>query len=112
MTNDPEGSVDRLREQVAAADVLTDADREAVPAFSDQLKLLQSKYSPQRHEKLPRHRAITAGLSQQIPDDELPNVELHKALEDRDVAEELVRWIHDRYDADSTRNSIRWSSLW
>lgn len=48
-----------------------------------------------------------AGLSQQIPEEELPDVELRHAPEEKDVAEDLVRWIHDRYDAEDSDRDYR-----
>jgi len=107
MTTDPDGALERLREQIQNADDLSEDDRELLLTFSDQLALLQSQYSTQRHEKLLRHCAIMAGLSQRIPEADLPNVELDDAIEDRDVAEDLVRWIHDRYDAEDTDRDYR-----
>lgn len=63
---------------------IKDDDAEALLEFSKQLDLLSSEYSDYRHEKLLRHCVIMAeevgGLSE--------------ALEDRDAAEEIVRWIN------------------
>lgn len=95
ITTDPEGSLERLREQITTTDVLSEDNRDALLSFSDRLALLQSEYSVQRHEKLHRHCAIMANLSQEYHVEELSDVELHEVREDREVAEDLVRWIHD-----------------
>lgn len=67
MTNHTGASLDRLGDQIGTADALADADREVLLDFSDRLDLLPSEYSTERHEKLLRHCAIMAGLSQQVP---------------------------------------------
>lgn len=107
MTNDAEDSLDRLREQIDESDALSESDRDALIAFSDQLELLQSEYSDQRHEKLLRHCAIMAGQAKRIDERDLPDVDLHRALEDRDVAEDLVRWINGRYESESSNRDYR-----
>lgn len=107
MTNNPREAIRNLREQIAASDALTDRDRENLLAFSDRLDLLQSEYSDQRHEKLLRHCTIMAGQSNIIPDDELPDVELSAALEDGEVADDLVRWVNDRYSVEETNRDYR-----
>ncbi|WP_394346939.1 tyrosine-type recombinase/integrase [Halorussus halobius] len=48
-----------------------------------------------------------AGQSQEIPQEALPDVELADVVEDRDAAEELVRWIHDRYDNEESNAGFR-----
>lgn len=63
---------------------ISDEDAEKLLEFSKQLDLLNSEYSDYRHEKLLRHCVIMA--------EEIGG--LAEALEDRDVAEEIVRWIN------------------
>lgn len=105
MTNDPEAALDRLVDQIAAADTVDDADREALLNFSEQLDLLRSEYSTNRHEKLLRHCAIMAGISQRYDPDVLPDVRLVDALEDPDARDSLLAWINRRYDnPDSNRD--------
>jgi site-specific recombinase XerD len=80
---------------------ISDDDAEALLEFSKQLDLLSSKYTDYRHKKLLGHCVMIAeqvgGLSQ--------------ALEDRDAAEDIVRWINterstDDY-AEETNNDYR-----
>jgi integrase len=63
---------------------IRDDDGEALLEFSKQLDLLSSEYSDYRHEKLLRHCVI---MAEQVGG-------LAEALEDRDAAEDIVRWIN------------------
>ncbi|MCQ4334363.1 site-specific integrase [Natronomonas sp. F2-12] len=63
---------------------IRDDDAEALLEFSKQLDLLSSEYSDYRHEKLLRHCVI---MAEQVGG-------LAEALEDRDAAEDIVRWIN------------------
>ena len=107
MTTDAAGSRVRLREQIETADDLGEEDREALVAFSDRLALLNSEYSDRRHETLLTHCAIMGGLAQRIDESELPNTELRRALEDREAAEDLGRWINGRYESEASNRGAR-----
>ncbi len=84
--------IENLRERVKKKsqqsytdkDKINPEDAEKLIKFSDQLDLLNSVYSDYRHEKLLRHCVImaeeTGGLA--------------AALESRDAAEDVVRWIN------------------
>ena len=63
---------------------ISNDDAEDLLEFSKQLDLLSSEYSDYRHEKLLRHCVI---MAEQIGG-------LSDALEDRDAAEDIVRWIN------------------
>ncbi|CAI50041.1 integrase family protein [Natronomonas pharaonis DSM 2160] len=63
---------------------ISDEDAEALLEFSKQLDLLSSEYSDYRHEKLLRHCVI---MAEQVGG-------LAESLEDRDTAEDIVRWIN------------------
>lgn len=63
---------------------IRDDDAEALLEFSKQLDLLSSEYSDYRHEKLLRHCVI---MAEQVGG-------LAETLEDRDAAEDIVRWIN------------------
>lgn len=69
---------------------ISDDDAEALLEFSKQLDLLSSEYSDYRHEKLLRHCVI---MAEQVGG-------LSEALEDRDGAEEIVRWINTERSAE------------
>lgn len=69
---------------------ISDEDAEALLEFSKQLDLLSSEYSDYRHEKLLRHCVIMA--------EEVGG--LAEALEDRDAAEDIVRWINTERGTD------------
>lgn len=107
MTSNPAETIDRLRDQIANSETLSDRDREALLAFSDRLALLRSDYTDQRHEKLLRHCAIMAGQAQRIPQADLPDVDLAATLDSRDAAEEMVRWINRRYENEETNKDYR-----
>jgi hypothetical protein len=76
---------------------IEESNREALLAFDDALALLNSKYSAHRHLKLLRHVTIMAEEVGGVAD----------ALDDRDAAETLVRWIHRNYDNEETNKDYR-----
>lgn len=75
------------------------ADAEKLLEFSKQLDLLKSEYGDYRHEKLLRHCVI---LAEEVGG-------LAEALESRDAAEDIVRWINtersiEEYSEDTNRD--------
>lgn len=95
---DPRERIERLREErIPDSEDLADGDREVLREFSDELFLRKAEYSDHRHEKLLRHCVRMAeavgGLA--------------SALDDRDQAEELVRWINREYDNEETNRDYR-----
>lgn len=94
---DPSTQLDTLRERIEDSDEIDEQDREALLAFDDRLALLNSEYSTHRHLKLLRHVTIMAEEVGGVAD----------ALEDRDAAEEIVRWIHRNYDNEETNQDYR-----
>lgn len=96
---DPATKIENLRERIddEAGDEICEADADQLLAFSDELFLLQSQYSDTRHVKLLGHcvRAAEAvgGLA--------------GALEDRDPAEALIRWINRNYDNEEYNRDYR-----
>lgn len=83
------------------ARTISDEDAEKLLEFNKQLDLLNSVYSDYRHEKLLRHCVIIA--------EEIGG--LAEALESRDAAEDVVRWINTERGTDSyseeTNNDYR-----
>lgn len=94
---DARSKVGSLRQRIQESDDISDADRELLLAFSDRLDLLKSEYSDHRHEKLLRH---CVRLAEEVGG-------LSDALEDRTVAEDLVRWINREYDNEYTNHDYR-----
>ena len=94
---DARSKVGSLRQRIQESDDISDADRELLLAFSDRLDLLKSEYSDHRHEKLLRH---CVRLAQEVGG-------LSDALEDRTVAEDIVRWINREYDNEYTNHDYR-----
>lgn len=91
---DPQRQVDVLREKLETGDRGgSEADREAILEFSDRMSLLRETYGWHRHVKLLRH---CVRMSELCP------VPIVDALDDRTVAEKIVRWIHAEYDLDET----------
>jgi integrase len=94
----PADRVETLREKrIPENDQLTDADEEALLEFSDELYLRKADYSDHRHEKLLRHCVRMAEEVGGLVD----------ALDDRDRAEDLVRWINREYDNEETNRDYR-----
>lgn len=94
---DPSTQLDTLRERIEDSNEIDEHDREALLAFDDTLALLNSEYSTHRHLKLLRHVTIMAEKVGGVAD----------ALDDRDAAEEIVRWIHRNYDNEETNQDYR-----
>lgn len=76
-------------------DTISDDDADTLLTFSDQLDL--HDYSDNRHEKLLRH---SVRLSEKVGG-------LTEALEDREAAEDLVRWINTEYSNPRTKCDYR-----
>jgi len=90
--------VDTLRdERIPDSEAISAADGELLLAFSDELFLRSAEYSDHRHEKLLRHCVRMAEEAGGLAD----------ALEDRDAAEDLVRWINRTYDNEETNRDYR-----
>lgn len=91
----PERAVATLRERIREGEreIDDERDRDILMEFSDQLKLLRETYGHHRHEKLLRH---CVRIAENAP------ASLVDALEDKDAAEDIVRWIHDTYDLEAS----------
>jgi len=91
----PEQGVETLREKIQKEEreIDDERDREALIEFSDEMKLMRETYGHYRHVKLLRH---CVRMAEHAP------ASLADALEHRDAAEDIVRWIHDEYDLDET----------
>ena len=94
-------AVDTLRGKLQSGDRGgSDADRDLLLAFSDELKLRREDYGWHRHEKLLRHNTRAS----ENADVELVESLLPKRDDDddfdaaKDAAKVVVRWIHDTYD--------------
>lgn len=94
---DPATQLETLRQRIDESDDITDADRTALIDFDDALALLNSEYSDHRHLKLLRHVTIMAEKVGGVAD----------ALDDRNAAEEVVRWINRTYDNEETNQDYR-----
>lgn len=104
MTNNASNQIKGVREQLDAGDRGgTPADRALLLEFSDRLRLLAEDYTDNRHIKLLRH---LMRLSEEVDADADEGV-LTDALENRDVAEDAVRWIHANYDNPETNRDYR-----
>lgn len=94
MVTHPERQLHRLREQLETGERdVTEADAALLLAFDGRMGLLPSEYGKQRREKLLRHCTIIA---------EADDNDLAAALEVRDEAERIVRWIHAEHDPEET----------
>lgn len=90
-------AIERLRVRIEQSDELESADAEALIEFSDELYMLSTEYSDHRHEKLLRH---CTRMAERVGG-------LAAALEDRDAAEKLVRWINRTYENEETNRDYR-----
>jgi integrase len=107
MKDDATHRLEKLRGDIETSGRLSERDRELLLDFDDALALRRSQYADATRYKLLQYCSQMAGHASQIPVDELPDVELADALQDRDACEDLVRWIHGRYDNAETNASFR-----
>lgn len=98
MTNrDHSKRVNDLRDRIRESNDLSEADRERLLEFSDEVYLLSSNYSDARHEKLLRHNTLMAESKGG----------LDEALESERVAKKIVRWINETHDNYETNRDYR-----
>jgi len=95
--SDPGNQIDTLRDRIHDSAGISESDRETLIAFSDQLFLLRTEYSDHRHLELLRHCTRVAEHVGGLAD----------ALEDREAAEAIVRWINRTYDNEETNRDYR-----
>lgn len=95
------------RKSIEESDVIAERDRDLLLDFADEMALRQSEFAVATRYKTLSQLALMAGVSKEIPQEELPDVELGDVLDDREVAEDVVRWIHDRYDNEESNAGKR-----
>ncbi|MFP4626388.1 MAG: site-specific integrase, partial [Natronomonas sp.] len=94
----PKRGLRTLRERIESGERGgSKADRDVLLEFSNQLELLSTEYSDHRHLKLLRHCTRMAENVGGLAD----------ALEDREAAEDIVRWINRTYDNEETNRDYR-----
>lgn len=89
--------IENLRERARMSDEISDADGALLIEFSDTMDLLQSEYGDARHKKL---LGNVVRLAEEVGG-------LADALEDRDAAEDLVRYINRTYDNEESNRDYR-----
>lgn len=94
---EPRTQIENLRTRIRESDEIADDDAEMLLELSNTLDLLKSDYSDLRHrDLLGRCTRIAEGVGG-----------LAEALEDRDAAEDIVRWIHRNFDNEWTNADYR-----
>lgn len=99
--------IDRLRERIRESSRIADADKDALIAFSEEMEVLDTRYSNSRHIKLLQHCIVLAGDSQKYAPDELPDVRLVDTFEDEDAVRAVIRWIKRNFDNEETKRDYR-----
>lgn len=89
--------IEELRERIETSDDLSDADREALLTFSNELQLRRAQYSDHRHDKLLRHCTLMAECKGGLVD----------ALKGREQAKPFVTWIHNNFENEETNRYYR-----
>lgn len=89
--------IENLRERARTSDDISDADAELLIEFSDRMDLLKSDYTDSRHKKL---LGNCVRLAEEVGG-------LAEALEDREAAETLVRYINRTYDNEESNRDYR-----
>lgn len=94
---EPRTQITNLRDRIHESDEITERDADVLIEFSDQLDLLKSEYSDLRHRDLLGHCTRIAENVGGLAD----------ALEDRDAAEEIVRWVNRTHENEWTNADYR-----
>lgn len=90
-------NIENLRDRARTGDDISDADGELLIEFSDRMDLLKSDYTDSRHKKL---LGNCVRLAEEVGG-------LADALENRDAAETLVRYINRTYDNEESNRDYR-----
>lgn len=95
----PRSELETLRTRIknGERDIDDTVDQDLLLTFSDRLDLLREEYSDHRHLKLLRH---CTRIAEHVGG-------LHEATEDRDAAEDIIRWINRTYDNQETNRDYR-----
>lgn len=99
--------IDRLCERIRESSRIADADKDALIAFSEEMEVLDTRYSNSRHIKLLQYCIVLTGDSQKYAPDELPDVRLVDTFEDEDVVRAVIRWIKRNFDNEETKRDYR-----
>ena len=91
-------ALNSLRDNISESELISERDRDALLAFDDRLALLRSEYGVHRHEKLLRHLWI---VSRDSP------ASVADILDDRDAAEDAVRWVNENKRNEETNRDYR-----
>mgnify|MGYP002760724520 CR=1 FL=1 len=127
--NDPHAEIETLRSDLQSGDryVQYERDRDLLLRMSDHMRLLPSEIGDHRHLKLLRHCTRMAALATPptpsdfrgperddpgYDDDEIEDQLEERgllgwALEERAVAQAVVRWIHSTYENEHTNQDYR-----
>lgn len=89
--------IENLRERVRTSEAISDEEKELLIEFSETLDLLRSTYTDDRHKKLLGH---CVRLAENVGG-------LDDALEDRNAAEDIVRYIHRTFDNEESNRDNR-----
>lgn len=89
--------IKNLRARIEASDEISDTDAEALLDFSDRMDLLQSQIGDYRHRDL---LGYCTRLAENVGG-------LVDALENREAAENIVRYINRTYDNEETNSDYR-----
>ncbi|WP_306058544.1 tyrosine-type recombinase/integrase [Natronococcus wangiae] len=96
-SRDYRAQIENLRKRAQTSNDISDEDGELLIKFSNTLDLLRSEYTDSRHKKL---LGNCVRLAEEVGG-------LADALEDRDAAEDLVRYIHREYENEESNRDYR-----
>lgn len=99
--------IETLRDRINESDRISEADREALLAFSEELDFLDTRYSNYRHLKLLNHCTILAGDSRKYAPEELPDCDLVDVLDNEAAVKVVGRWIKRTFDNEETKRDYR-----
>lgn len=100
-------TIDAYRERIHDSAQISDADKEALIEFSEEMELLDTTYSDKRHIKLLQHCVVMAGDSRKYSPDELPDIDLVDTFDDESAVKEIARWIKRNYESEESKRDNR-----
>lgn len=107
-------TIDSYRERIRDSAQISDADKEALIEFSEEMELLDTTYSDKRHIKLLQHCVVMAGDSRKYSADEIPDVDLVDTFHDESAVRDIARWIKRNYESEESKrfSGTNWGMFW
>lgn len=99
--------IDHQRNRIKSSDQISDETREALLQSSKVMGRFRSRWGYERHESILKRLIILAWGGQKYDSEDFHDASLADALDQKEVAGEIVDWIHMTYDNEETNRDYR-----